>query len=94
MKYSVFGYNQQVACDLGLDVIDLLIIEWFQEFLNNDSVIKQVVNNNIYCWILFDYLLSDLPILGFNREALRTRFQKLIDASIFEHCISNRIEKR
>ena len=33
MKYTIEGFSQKVAKDLGLDALDLIILRWFIEDL-------------------------------------------------------------
>lgn len=40
MKYTIEGFNQAKAVELGLCVADLIILRWFVDFAGTDKMLK------------------------------------------------------
>ena len=83
MKYTVEGFNQEKAIELGLDVDDLIILRWFVDFSNNMK--QKVIEETTYYWVTYEKLLNDLPILNVKKRALQYKLDKLIRAKILIH---------
>ncbi len=84
MKYNIHNYNQKAAIDLKLDLKDLLILDWFQTFY--PRMRKQIIGNKQYCWIDYESLLEDIPIIEIKTPSgLYKRLQALCDIGILEH---------
>lgn len=83
MKYTVEGFNQEKAIELGLDVDDLIILRWFVDFSNNMK--QKVIEGTTYYWVTYEKLLNDLPILNVKKRALQYKLDKLIRAKILIH---------
>lgn len=83
MKYTVEGFNQETAIELGLDVDDLIILRWFVDFSNNMK--QKVIEETTYYWVTYEKLLNDLPILNVKKRALQYKLDKLIRAKILIH---------
>lgn len=83
MKYTVEGFNQEKAIELGLDVDDLIILRWFVDFSNNMK--QKVFEGTTYYWVTYEKLLNDLPILNVKKRALQYKLDKLIRAKTLIH---------
>lgn len=88
MRYTIEGFRQRVAVDLGLDSCDLIILRWIVDFANTDRILKMQVDNKIFFWIKYDALIEDLPILGLKtKDALYRRLKKMVACGILEHTV-------
>ena len=81
MKYTIEGFNQEKALELNLDLKDLHILRWILDFQPNMK--KEIIDNKEYCWINYDYLIKDVPIIGIdNKRALARRLDKLCNIDL------------
>lgn len=84
MKYTIEGFNQKEAIELGnLDVIDLVILRWIVDFEPNMA--KKEIDGEIYFWVNYQSLLEALPILNIQKLALYRRLERMCDVGIFKH---------
>lgn len=96
MRYTICGYNQQVALnmhkkaiqggkerDLSLDATDLLILRWFADFYPNMS--KRTINSKEYAWVSYAAILEDFPLLNIKKAAIAERLKKMALLGILEH---------
>ena len=84
MKYNIFDYNQKKAIELGLDLKDLLILNWIQIFYPKMN--KTIRDSKQYFWVKYSAVLSDIPILEIESEkGLYKRMQKMCDIGILEY---------
>lgn len=89
MKYTVEGYSQEKAIELGLNIEDLIILRWIQDFY--PLMAKKIINGEEYVWINYSKLLEDLPILSFkNKRSLIRRLEKFEELELLKReCIKN-----
>lgn len=85
MKYTIEGFDQKTAVEYGLDVMDLTILRWFVDFMHSNRIAKVLHEGKEYCWIKYDGLLADMPILGIQKKMLAIRLKKLVDAGVLLH---------
>ena len=85
MKYTIEGFDQKTAIEYGLDVTDLTILRWFVDFMHSNRISKVMHDGKEYCWIKYDGLLTDMPILGIQKKMLAIRLKKLVDAGVLIH---------
>ena len=70
MKYTIEGFNQAKAVELGLCVADLIILRWFVDFAGTDKMLKRSIEGKEYYWIKYEGMLEDLPILSITKTYL------------------------
>jgi len=82
MKAEIMGFDQKVACNLGLDLTDLLILRGIvhlypqqKHTLHDEENYYQLISNN---------LMHALPILGMTRASLEQKIKDLEDRGILE----------
>ena len=81
MKYTIEGFNQKEAIELGnLDVIDLVILRWIVDFEPNMA--KKEIDGEVYFWVNYQSLLEALPILNIKKRMLCYRLEKMCDVDI------------
>ena len=84
MRYNIFKYNQQKAIEHKLDLKDLLILEWIQDFW--PKMIKETINNKEYGWIKYEAMLADIPIIEINtKDGLYRRLKQITNLGFLEH---------
>lgn len=85
MKFTIHGFSQQKAMDLGLDQDDLLLLRWFVDFKDTNSMVSKVIDNKPYYWIKYSGLLKDLPILKIKKDTVYRRFKKMSTVGVLDH---------
>ena len=85
MKYTIEGFNQAKAVELGLCVADLIILRWFVDFADTEKMVKRIIDGKEYYWIKYEGLLEDLPILSITKDTLYRRLKGLVEKEILEH---------
>lgn len=82
MKYTIFGFNQKKAVEYGLDVKDLLILDYVWDMIGN-PIMQHITKNEVaYVWLMHDKILEDLPILGISKRSLIGYLNKLRDLGL------------
>lgn len=75
MKYTIEGYSQEKAIELGLSIEDLIVLRWIQDFY--PLMVKKIIDNEEFAWINYSSLLKNLPILSFeNKRSLMRKLEK------------------
>lgn len=85
MKYTIEGFNQAKAVELGLCVADLIILRWFVDFSGTEKMVKRIIDGREYYWIKYEGLLEDLPILSITKDTLYRRLKGLVEKEVLEH---------
>lgn len=85
MRYTIEGFSQAKAVELGLCVADLIILRWFIDFTATDRMIKREIEGKEYYWVKYEGILSDLPILSITKDTLYRRLKGLVDVGVLEH---------
>ena len=83
MQNTLMGYNQELAVEYGLDVIDLAILQWFVRF--ND---KEFMNEEgkVFYWLNDQTLINDLPTLGVkSKDRIYRRLKKMEKCGLLIH---------
>ncbi|MBU3185633.1 hypothetical protein [Clostridium estertheticum] len=86
MKYTVQGFSQNKIVELGLDVVDTMLLRYFIDFKDSGSMSKEIFEGETYYWINYKNVIKELPILKLNKaDSIYRRFKKMADVNILEH---------
>jgi hypothetical protein len=85
MKYTIMGFSQKRAVELGLSVEDLAILRWFVDFYNTDHMRKFQTEGKEYVLVSYQHFLDDMPIFTCTKKTLATKFKHLVDAGVLEY---------
>lgn len=85
MKYTIHGFSQNIALQLGMDNDDLLILRWIVDFSQSGKMNNVYKNNRMYYWIHYDSLLKDIPILRMKKDTLYRRLKKMAASEVLAH---------
>ncbi|CZR95403.1 MULTISPECIES: hypothetical protein [Clostridioides] len=86
MKYTILGFSQKKAVELGLNTKDLLILRWFVDFLGSGRMARKLVNGIEYYWVDYSGVIKELPILYTEKHDTIYRVLKKLDKiGILEH---------
>lgn len=100
MKYSILGFSQKAVIALQrreeidgkevilkLDVDDLLILNVIAEMHARKSIKKVIIEDKTFCWINYNTILSDLPILDICKRRLVQRLDKMEKLGLIEKIV-------
>ncbi|HGT1702973.1 TPA: hypothetical protein ACMWLA_003545, partial [Clostridioides difficile] len=86
MKYTILGFSQKKAVELGLNTKDLLILRWFVDFLGSGRMARKLINGIEYYWVDYSGVIKELPILYTEKHDTIYRVLKKLDKiGILEH---------
>lgn len=71
MKYTILGFQQQKLLDNNLDVMDALILSAIKDMYSSNSMEYEIIDNNRYMWVNFNYFLNEVPLIGSRSNLLR-----------------------
>lgn len=71
MRQYIFRFEQERMVQLGLNVTELLILDYLIRFLSSNCVKTHSLNNEIYFRVSYKKILEDLPILNIKHRQLR-----------------------
>lgn len=84
MKHTLFGYNQAVAVELGLNLEDLCILRWFEDFIDTGKMQEFEVNGDIYYWVKYDYIVKQITIIADDKRKITKKIKRLVDFNILD----------
>ena len=87
MKYTIEGFSQKVAKDLGLDALDLIILRWFVDFKDSGNMRTEFINGEKYYWIRHKKLTDELPILSMQTNAFYRRLRKICECGVLKRVL-------
>lgn len=81
MRDYIFEFSQERAIFYELDIKDLLVLDWFLQFINSGNMhsfseLNEHGNIQWWYWVSYEKILNDLPILGIKRRSLNAMFEK------------------
>jgi len=89
MKFTIHGFSQQKAIDLGLSNDDLLILRWFVDFKETGKMDKfyEQKENVFYYWVAYKKIIEDLPIItstskSYDVEAHKKKLQRIFSGNL------------
>lgn len=85
MKYTIHGFSQKVAIEMGLRSDELLLLRWFVDFMGTNRMKKFFVEDECFYWVMYDAALEDLPILNCKKRTIADKFKNLVDAGILKN---------
>lgn len=86
MKFSIHGFYQLRAVELGLTNDDLLVLRWFVDFAGTKKMKTIIEDDGIYYWINYKTVLEDLPVLRISKQTLKKKhFDNLCNKNVLKH---------
>ena len=84
MRYTVLGFNQKQSVELGLDMTDLLLLEYIQK-ANGTPTMSHIVEDEIsYVWVSHEKIHEDLPIINISEGTLKNRLSTLKEKGLIQ----------
>lgn len=88
MKNTLFGYSQAAAIELGLNLEDLCILRWFEDFVKTEQMKTFDIDGQTYYWVKYDYVVKQITIIADNKRKMTTRFKRLVDLQVLDFVLS------
>lgn len=85
MRYTIEGFSQQRAVELGLSAEDLVILRWFVDFWPSDKMTKMVHEGKTYAIVSYSGFIAQMPIISCNKRTIARKFKRLVDANVLEN---------
>lgn len=85
MKFSFLGYSIKKIMEFDLDVKDLTILRYFDDFMESGKMNYEVIEGVKYYWISYKNIEDELPFLGLGKRSIMMRMLKLRDLGILAH---------
>jgi hypothetical protein len=84
VRYTIEGFSQQGLMNIGLDVVDAVILRFIVDFYLSGRMEKITEEDKEYVWIGLGYLLEQMPILNIERRQLSNRIDKMAMGGLIE----------
>ena len=84
MKYTLDGFSQEKAIELGLDSTDLRLLRYFIDFKDSGEMVKEIIEGDVYYWVKYDAVIEQLPILKITKRTIMSRFQNMATKEILK----------
>ncbi|NME95326.1 DnaD domain protein [Clostridium cochlearium] len=85
MKYTIHGFSQKKAVELGLDNDDLLILRYFIDFKDSGAMVSTIIKGKTFYWVKYEAILEQLPILKLKKDSVYRRLKKMCKLGVLEH---------
>lgn len=84
MKETILGIDQKRAVELGLDVVDVVLLDAIKTKHESGATEKKEIDGEQYVWVSYKNLIEWLPILGLKKRSLALRLDKLAGKGILK----------
>lgn len=85
MRYTVLGFNQIKAIELGLSLEDLALLRYFKDFIAGGKMITKDIEGMRFYWFKYDNVAKEMPILTLKKDAIYRRLKALANKDILIH---------
>ena len=85
MKYTIHGFSQQKAIELGLDDRDLMILRWFVDYKYTGKRVKKILEGDVYYWIKYEEIQEAFPILKWKKDTVYRRLKTMVSKGVLKH---------
>ncbi|MFU7515521.1 conserved phage C-terminal domain-containing protein [Clostridium sp. HCS.1] len=85
MQFSFLGYSVKKIMELDLDVKDVTILRFFDDFRQSGRMNYEVIEGVNYYWISYQNIENELPFLGLGKRSIMMRMLKLRDLGVLSH---------
>lgn len=86
MRKYLFEFEQEAAVSAGLDIKDLLLLDYLGNFFGSGRARKLKGVEGLFFRISYKKILDDLPILCLGERQLRAKLSALCDKGFAEKC--------
>src|SRR5690606_216732 len=86
MKYNIH-INQKTIVEnkIDIDLKDAVILEFLKSMPLSDKIKKIILDNRVYFWVNYTYLIKENPLLGIKAaDSLYRRMTKLVSLGLLD----------
>ncbi|MBS5950807.1 MAG: hypothetical protein KIC47_10905, partial [Clostridium sp.] len=85
MQFSFLGFSVKKVMEFELDVKDLAILRFFQDFMKSGKMNYEEVDGVKYYWISYKNISEEMPFLGLGKRTVMMRMLRLRDLGLLSH---------
>lgn len=85
MKYTIHGFSQERALELGLDEKDLMILRWFIDYKDTGKMVKKIIDDDMYYWIKYEGIIEAFPIVKWKKDTVYRRLRNMAKVGVLKH---------
>lgn len=85
MQFSFLGYSVKKIMELELDVKDVTVLRFFDDFRQSGRMNYEIIDGIKYYWISYQNIENELPFLGLGKRSIMMRMLKLRDLGVLAH---------
>ena len=85
MQFTFLGYSVKKIMELDLDVKDVTILRYFDDFRLSGKMNYEIIEGVKYYWISYKNIENELPFLGLGKRAIMMRMLRLRDLGVLSH---------
>ena len=85
MKYTLQGFSQAKAIELGLDDRDLMILRWFIDYKDTGKMVKRIIKDDMYYWIKYEGIVEAFPIISWKKDTVYRRLKAMAKKGVLKH---------
>ena len=85
MQFTFLGYSVKKIMELDLDVKDVTILRYFDNFRISGKMNYEIIEGVKYYWISYQNIENELPFLGLGKRAIMMRMLRLRDLGVLSH---------
>lgn len=93
MRNYIFEFEQQVAMRLGLNLKELLFLDYILQFVNSGNMRSKRVEGKYYFMLTYKKIIDDLPILKIKERQLRNMITRLEKMHLVERLSELKVEE-
>ena len=73
MKFSFLGYSVEGIMEFNLDLKDVAILRYFDDFRKSGKMNCEVIGGEEYYWISYQGIERELPFLNLSKRSISKR---------------------
>lgn len=86
MRFTVHGFKQDKLIELGLDNDDALILRYFIDFRDTESMRAEVIEGETYYWIKYEAVIEAIPIIKLKKkDSLYRKLKNMVSIGVLKH---------
>ncbi len=85
MQYSFLGFSVKKIMEFGLDIKDLAVLRYFDDFRESGRMNYETIEGEKYYWVSYQSFAKEMPYLGLEKRSIMARMLKLRDLGILNH---------
>lgn len=82
MRYTILGFNQAMLVKYGINMNEVLLLDYIYNAVASPTMIHKIENNISYVWLNHKKVLEDLPILDISEDRLKRLLHHLLELGL------------